>query len=50
MKNVSSNDSAKDWCDGLTPTTGIFSGPVGFHLRNTGMGGGKEDKEAVKNL
>ena len=50
MKNVPSNDSAKDWCDGMTPTTGIFSGPVGFHLRNTGVGGGKEDAEAVERL
>ena len=50
MKQIPTNDAAKDWCDGVTPTTGIFSGAVGFHLQGAGIGGGKEDKEAVERM
>ena len=50
MKQIPTNDAAKDWCDGVTPTTGIFSGPVGFHLQGAGIGGGKEDRGAVERM
>ena len=37
-----------DWCDGATPTTGIFSGPLGFHVHDAGIGGTRTDREALE--